>query len=99
MAMLFVIRRALLAAVLAAAASATPAAASGAAAPQLPTFQFGPVFGDDMVLQQQPAMAAVYGYTGLGGTSVTVTVTEASGREAPYTVLATLNTTQQPFGQ
>jgi len=67
--------------------------------PPLPQFQFSPVHGDDMVLQQQPAAAAVYGYTGLGGTAVSVTISDASNGGGSYTVKAALNTTHQPFGK
>jgi hypothetical protein len=64
--------------------------------PPLPVFQFSPTFGDDMVLQMQPAAAAVYGFTGEGGSAVSVSV--KSGDKILYTVPATLNSTQQPFG-
>ena len=64
--------------------------------PPLPGFQFSPVFGDDMVMQMQPAAAAVYGFTGEGGSAVSVSV--SSGGNVLYTVAATLNSTQQPFG-
>ena len=70
---------------------------STATLPSLPTFQFSPVHGDDMVLQQQPARAAVYGYTGAGGTAVTVTVTNTATMQS-YSVHAALNTTRQAFG-
>ena len=43
---------------------------------------------DNMVLQMSPAKAAVYGYLGPGGTSVTVSV--ASGGNVLYTVRAWL---------
>jgi hypothetical protein len=64
--------------------------------PPLPGFQFSPVFGDDMVLQMQPAASAVYGFTGEGGTAVSVSI--SSGGKVLYTIPATLNSTQQPFG-
>jgi hypothetical protein len=49
-----------------------------------------------MVLQRAPAMAAVYGY--LDSPSATVKVTLSSDGAPLYTVDATYNTTQQPFG-
>lgn len=51
-------------------------------------FNFSVVFSDHMVLQQAPAMAAVYGPTGTDGSgaAVSVTVTPSSG--SPYTVAA-----------
>ena len=50
-----------------------------------------------MVLQQQPAKAAVYGFTTAGATGVKVTV--ATGGNVLYTVDASLDTTNhQPFG-
>ena len=64
--------------------------------PPLPGFQFSPTFGDDMVLQMEPAASAVYGFTGEGGTAVSVSV--SSGGKVLYTVAATFNSTQQPFG-
>lgn len=64
--------------------------------PPLPDFQFSPTFGDDMVLQMAPAASAVYGFTGEGGTAVSVSVSSAG--KVLYTVNATLNSTQQPFG-
>jgi hypothetical protein len=53
-----------------------------------PGFNISAVFSDHMVLQQAPAMAAVYGNTGNADDSgqVTVTVTPSAG--APYTVPA-----------
>eukprot|EP01052_Picozoa_sp_SAG31_P017618 SAG31_NODE_1213_length_9359_cov_4.298164_13_plen_206_part_00 len=63
----------------------------------MPEFSFGPAFGTNMVLQQQPAKAAVYGYLGAGGTSVKVTV--SSGGKDLYSIDADLQTTlHQPFG-
>jgi hypothetical protein len=44
-----------------------------------------------MVLQMSPAKAAVYGYLGPGGTSVTVSV--ASGGNVLYTVRGLLDCT------
>ena len=64
--------------------------------PPLPSLSFGAAFGDNMVLQQAPAKAAVYGYLDAGATGVTVSV--SSGGKVLYTVDATLNTTTQPFG-
>jgi hypothetical protein len=53
-------------------------------------------FGDNMVLQQGPAKAAVYGYLDVPAASVRVTVLHNG--VALYSVNATLNATQQPFG-
>lgn len=68
-----------------------------------PPYGFGMSFwhtlGDNMVLQQGPAAAAVYGIATPTATAITVTVTdEASG--VNYTVKATLgvNATHQPIG-
>lgn len=66
--------------------------------PQL-TFTFDAVFGDNMVLQQQPSQAAIYGYLPSTGTSVTVTVIDASNGNVVTTVPANFNMTQQPFGE
>ena len=63
----------------------------------LPPLSFGAAFGDNMVLQMAPAAAAVYGYIGPGGTGVTVTVKK--GGTVLYSVVATVNTTSQPFGK
>ena len=67
--------------------------------PPLPTpFSFGAAFGSNMVLQQAPAKAAVYGYVESTATAVKVTV--SSGDSELYSVDATLDTTlHQPFGQ
>jgi len=65
--------------------------------PQL-TFTFDAVFGDNMVLQQQPSQAAIYGYLPSTGTSVTLTVIDASNGNVVTTVPANFNMTQQPFG-
>jgi hypothetical protein len=59
-------------------------------------FGFGYAFGDDMVLQREPSMAAVYGFVANGGSAVKVTV--SSGGKDLYTVDASLNTTHQAFG-
>jgi hypothetical protein len=72
------------------------AAPSPTPLPSLPDLSFGPAFGDDMVLQQQPAKAAVYGFLGVGATSASVSV--SSGGKVLYTVQAALNVTKQPFG-
>lgn len=52
-------------------------------------FNFSVVFSDHIVLQQAPALAAVYGVTGTSGAgaSVSVTVTPSGGGQ-PYTVPA-----------
>jgi hypothetical protein len=42
--------------------------------PPLPSFAFDALFGDNMVLQREPNMAAVYGFVGANGTAVSVTV-------------------------
>lgn len=64
----------------------------------LPTqlFGFGYAFGDDMVLQQAPSKAAVYGFLSEGGTAVEVTVSSLG--KVIHTVQATVNTTHQPYG-
>ena len=53
-------------------------------------FNFSVVFSDSIVLQQSPAMTAVYGQTGSAGSGavVSVTVTPSAGGGAPYTVPA-----------
>eukprot|EP00039_Didymoeca_costata_P023336 m.6756 g.6756 ORF g.6756 m.6756 type:complete len:756 (+) comp3578_c0_seq2:14-2281(+) len=61
-------------------------------------FDFGPVFGDNMVLQQSPAKSAVYGYLSSGGTAVKVSLVGNDGGIL-YTVNASMNTTTQPFGK
>jgi hypothetical protein len=53
--------------------------------PPLPDFQFSPVFGDDMVLQMQPAAAAVYGFTGAGGSAVSVSVSSGGKVNTKFT--------------
>jgi hypothetical protein len=61
-------------------------------------FGFGYAFGDDMVLQQAPAKAAVYGFLPFeGGTDVTVTV--SSGGKVLYSVAAEVGptSTHQPY--
>ena len=66
----------------------------------LPTqlFGFGYAFGDDMVLQQAPAKAAVYGFLSDGGTAVKVTVSQNG--VALYSVDAEVGTdaTHQAYG-
>ena len=68
--------------------------------PQL-LFGFDSVFGPNMVLQQAPAKAAVYGFmdynASMAGAEVLVTLTPAGGG-APTTVRAALNATYQTFG-
>ena len=61
-----------------------------------PPLSFAAPFGDNMVLQQQPAIAAVYGFGGSKG--VTVTITDEETGKVAYTVEAKLNVTAQPFG-
>lgn len=51
--------------------------------------QFNATFGDNMVLQQAPAMAAVYGTLGTNGTAVSVTVSGPT----TYTVVANISGT------
>ena len=73
------------------------------AAAQQPSLLFGfdAVFGDNMVLQMAPAMAAVYGFmdynASMAGAEVLVTLTPVGGG-APVTVRAALNITYQTFG-
>lgn len=68
----------------------------GAPAPPRLFWGFDAGFGDGMVLQQAPAIAAVYGYLDVPTASVRVTVSQDG---APlYSVDAALNATQQPFG-
>ena len=79
------------------------AALTAAAAPP-PTstlvLSFDSVFGNNMLLQQAPAAAAVYGFldyaSSMGNAEVTVTLTPEGG--APATFIAKLNTTVQTFG-
>ena len=90
---------ALVLAVMCAAVIAAQAAAATPPPPApLPTqlFGFGYAFGDDMVLQQAPSKAAVYGFLSAGGTAVKVTV--SSGGKELYSVDATMNSTHQAFG-
>ena len=63
------------------------------------TFGFGYAFGDDMVLQQAPSKAAVYGFLPIGATAVTVAVSSAG--KALYSVSATVGATatHQPYGK
>ena len=53
-------------------------------------FNFSGAFGDNVVLQQAPAAASVYGNTGAldDGASVLITVTPSAGGGAPYSVPA-----------
>jgi hypothetical protein len=85
----------------AAAASAASGAPSPTPAPAVLTFAFDSVFGDNMVLQQAPAKAAVYGLmdynASMAGAEVLVTLTPERGG-APVTVRAALNITAQTFG-
>ena len=69
--------------------------------PPVLLFSFDSAFGDNMLLQQAPASAAIYGFLDynasmVAGTTVHVTLTPAGG--APTTVQATLNITAQTFG-
>ena len=68
-------------------------------APTPPAFGFSPVFGDNMVLQQSPAAAAVYGPVSAGATSVTVSVASSDGQTS-YSVVAKVGkgATHQPIG-
>lgn len=45
--------------------------------PAVQQFGFGFAFGDNMVLQQAPSKAAVYGFVSPGATAVKVTVSSA----------------------
>jgi hypothetical protein len=73
--------------------------AAGAAAQEL-LFGFDSAFGDNMLLQASPSMAAVYGFldyaASMADAVVHVTLTPVSG--TPITVQATLNITYQTFG-
>jgi len=64
-------------------------------------FSFDAAFGDNMVLQQAPAHAAVYGFVdynaAVANAIVSVTMTPDGGG-TPTTLQATLNTTAQTFG-
>jgi hypothetical protein len=84
----------------AAAASAASGAPSPTPAPAVLAFAFDSVFGDNMILQQAPAKAAVYGLmdynASMAGAEVLVTLTPERG--APVTVRAALNVTAQTFG-
>ena len=66
--------------------------------PPVQTLGFGFAFGDDMVLQQAPAKAAVYGFAPEGAETIVVTV--ASGGQTLYTIDANVSTTaaKQAFG-
>jgi hypothetical protein len=87
--------RPLVAAALAALASASQPA------PEV-LFSFDAGFGSNMVLQRGPGQAAVYGFLDLpasqNGATVNVTVTQAGDTTPLFSVLATINVTQQPFG-
>jgi len=75
-------------------------AADSAPPPPPPSLFWGfdAAFGDNMVLQQQPAISSVYGY--LDSPSATgVTVTVFSNGSPLYSVEASINTTTQPFGE
>lgn len=69
--------------------------------PQVLLFSFDSAFGNNMVLQQAPSKAAVYGFldfpASASGAVVQVTLTP-SGGGAPTTVQAVLNVTVQTFG-
>jgi hypothetical protein len=53
-------------------------------------FNFSVVFSDHAVLQQAPAMAAVFGPTGTSGSAAVVSVTVTPSSGSPYTVPATV---------
>lgn len=83
-------------------AMAAMLASSAVAAPAAPSlnFTFDAGFGSWMVLQRAPSQAAVYGYLPLGTTGavvVNVTLTPSAGG-TPTTFTASLNVTQQPYG-
>ena len=62
---------------------------------------FWDTFGDNMVLQMEPAAAAVYGVATPTATHVNITVTESGSAASTYTVQATwlgYNATHQPVG-
>ena len=59
-------------------------------APPLPKFYLSAGFSSDMVLQQAPAKAAIYG-VGEGPVTVTVSGTDAAGAAVLYTVRASVN--------
>lgn len=64
-------------------------------------FSFGAAFGSNMVLQQAPAKAAVYGFTSssAAAAATAVKVTVSSGGKDLYSVDASIDTTvHQPFG-
>lgn len=89
---------------LASSATAAHASLSGFAPPVTPkplVFGFDSAFGDNMLLQRAPAMAAVYGFLDFGasiaGAGVRVTLTPDSGSPTT-TVVAALNATAQTFG-
>ena len=50
------------------------------------TLGFGYAFGDDMVLQQAPSKAAIYGFAPLGAKSVTVSV-QSEGKNRSHTLV------------
>ena len=58
-------------------------------------FGFSPVFGDWMVLQQAPAVAAVYGAVPTGATGVQVTVDDG---KSSYMVTAEVGATEPERG-
>lgn len=78
----------------------SPATVASAVAKPIP-FSFGAAFGSNMVLQQAPAKAAVYGFTSssAAAAATAVKVTVSSGGKDLYSVDASIDTTvHQPFG-
>ena len=55
---------------------------------------FSNVFSDEMVLQMEPASAAVYGYFSGTSPAAKVTVTVSSGTHESYSVDATVDSTK-----
>ena len=82
------------------AAAAAAVMAAPPPPPQVLQFNFDVAFGNNMLLQRAPSMAAVYGFldfaASASGAVVHVTLTPDSG--APTTVQATLNATVQTYG-
>ena len=70
--------------------------------PPLPvlTFAFDSAFGDNMLLQQAPSMASIYGFIDFNAsiTNAVVHVTLTPEQGTPVTLQATLNVTEQTFG-
>lgn len=67
--------------------------------PKPQPFAFDAVFGDNMVLQQGPSRAAIYGFLGDTCTSVKVSVFNEDTKALDVFTNALINATHQPFGK